>query len=85
MASKSRPAVGGQCKMSASLAVLVASGGAAPVLGASDLLSVGNRVPNLAPTYHVLVRCSDPETKSIAGIKLAKGSGAVRTLSLIHI
>ena len=79
MASKSKPAVGGQCKMSASLAVLVESGRAAPVLGVSDSLSVKNRAPNLAPTYHVLVRCSDPDTTSIAGIKLAKGSGEVRT------
>ncbi len=77
--SKSKSAVGGKTKMSASMAVLVASSESAPVLGASDLLSVRSRVPNLAPTYHVLVRCSDPETKSIAGIKLAKGSGEVRT------
>lgn len=79
MARKSKAAASGTNKMSASMAVLVASSDSAPAPGAPDLLSVRNRVPNLVPTYHVLVRCSDPEVKSIAGIKLAKGAGDVRT------
>ena len=79
MASKSKAAVGGKNKMSASLAVLLASSESGQVEGALDLLSVRKRVPTLLPTYHVLVRCSDPETRSIAGIKLAKGYGQVMT------
>ena len=79
MASKSKSAVGGKNKMSASLAVLVVSSESAPVLGAPDLFSARTRAPNLAPTYHVLVRCGDPEVKAIAGIKLSKGAGNVRT------
>ncbi|USX17993.1 S8 family serine peptidase [Oxalobacteraceae bacterium OTU3REALA1] len=79
MASKSKSAVGGKNKMSASLAVLLASSEAEQVTGAPNLLSVRKRVPNLAPIYHVLVRCTDPQTKSVAGIKLAKGAGEVMT------
>jgi len=79
MASKSKAAVGGKTKMSASLAVLLASSDAEHVAGAPALLAVRKRVPNLSPVYHVLVRCTDPQVKSIAGIKLAKGAGEVMT------
>lgn len=76
--SKSWPA-GGNCKMSASLAVLYTSDEAESVLGESNMLSIRSGAPSDRPNYHVLVRCRDPETKSIAGVKLAKGSGEIRT------
>lgn len=65
--------------MSASLAVLVGAPQKRTPLGATLALGAKGPVVPADPNLHVLVRCTDAATSSVAGVSLAKGSGDVMT------
>ena len=79
MVRKSQSAAGGNCKMSASLAALVTSHDAESALGDHMALALKSSSSKSVPHYHVLLRCSDPEASSIAGVELSKGAGEIMT------
>ncbi|WP_177307431.1 S8 family serine peptidase [Pseudoduganella namucuonensis] len=65
--------------MSASLAALLGAPRKRTPLGAMMAFGVQGPVAPADPTLHVLVRCTDTATKSVAGVPLAKGAGDVMT------
>ncbi|WP_308925452.1 S8 family serine peptidase [Janthinobacterium sp. J1-1] len=79
MAYKNNAAFGGNCKMSASMAALVASGEPSSALRARLGPAAGKKSGVSVLSYHVFVRCSTTEATSIASIPLAKGRGEVMT------
>lgn len=77
--AKKNTGFGGSCKMSASMAALLASGEGNSALRAPLGPAAGKKSGVSVLSYHVFVRCSTTEATSIASIPLAKGRGEVMT------